>query len=589
MSRGRYHTDSYSYRRPRQKRRGGCLGSIQRFFRAVAIVFITGLGAIVFFLLVLLIAFNFAIFVQILYYALFVAAGLAGLGILYLIVRIITAISHRLSEASTAGSKAKIERERVYQERNQVRSQQAKLAREEYALDERYRAEYYQRPRQTRVLREHSQDYDRLPAPQTAKLPPQESPYRTRVLSRKTVQVAPDPIEPEPQESELELLGMPAKGQVFVYKDYKKSLKPGQLIIGIRKDGTVRIGSWQDFKITLILGSSSSGKSTTVLEKCLCLVESGGALIVCDPGGFKPDSLTQRIGSLQEAIMPGTVIALEHDEIMQNMEVFREELESRRRGSSMEIPILLVIDELNGVLMDKSIKKELTELLEKFAQQARGYNMYMILCAQRASGLAAIRNSVISYICHRCPEMEAEKILPARYARYSSQLGIGQTFVSDADGFIDALQQVLITPGDIAARASKRRATPRALHSRQTEPMSPRLYGAPSRQGKLTLRRTQLVQDQSTRATSQVSGSASVRQPGGLGAIWGEEPDVSSSVSATGEVRRPAKNIPQQPPDTENLDARQGSATGNGLPQAKSIQQKLDRLAEVRSKRKKIQ
>lgn len=242
---------------------------------------------------------------------------------------------------------------------------------------------------------------------------------------------------------------MPAKGQIFHYHAYKKLLRSGQLIIGIRKDGSARLGSWQEFKIVLILGASSSGKSTTVLEKCLCIVNDGGQLIICDPGGFKPDSLIQRIGTLARFLQPGTRLAVEHEEIMQNVQRFQEELERRRRGADMSTSILLVIDELNGLLMDKEIKKELTELIEKFAQQARGYNMYMILCAQRASGLASIRNSVISFIVHKCPEMEAGKLLPARYAKLAPQLGVGQTFVSDADGFIDPLQQTLINVSSV--------------------------------------------------------------------------------------------------------------------------------------------
>src|ERR1019366_4554149 len=315
--------------------------------------------------------------------------------------------------------------------------------------------------------------------------PAQQSPYRTRNLrdinQEPLVRVLPALSEPEPEMSELEALGMPMKGQIFAYKRYRKYLKPGQLIIGIRKDGSPRIGDWQDFKITLILGASSSGKSTTVLEKCVCHVQNRRLLVVCDPGGFKPDSITQRMGALQDALMPGTIVALEHEDIMMNLERFRVELERRRRGASMDIPILLIIDELNGLLMDKEIKKDLTELIEKFAQQARGYNMYMILCAQRASGLAAIRNSVISFVCHKCPEMEASKILPARYAKLAPQLGIGQTFVSDANGFIDPLQQIYITAEDIADACGGTQH-PRSAPHPETEPLAPRQnYGAPGR------------------------------------------------------------------------------------------------------------
>lgn len=116
---------------------------MKRFFRNVAIALLIAIGTVVFFCLALLIAFNFRTFIQILYYALFVAGGLAVLGVFYLVVRIIAAISHKISAASVARSKARLERERVrieqervQQARVQVRSQRAKVDRDDYAFYE---------------------------------------------------------------------------------------------------------------------------------------------------------------------------------------------------------------------------------------------------------------------------------------------------------------------------------------------------------------------------------------------------------------------------------------------------------------------
>jgi hypothetical protein len=493
--RQRYYDDfdDDSYRPRRQP--GGFLTPIFRFVQNVVMVLLFVMGAIVLVIFLFLIALHFATFVHILIYALYVVAGLAILGVLYAAARIFTAISHRISEASVARSKAKVERERVRMEkervqqaRNQVQLQQSEMRREEYAFYQKYAPGSEQSPRRTRVLHDETITPDQQDVGQTtSREVRRESPYRTRVLPQQAdvrEQPAHPELEPQEPKSELEELGMPKKGQIFSYRNYRHLLKPGQLIIGIRKDGTVRIGSWQDFKILLILGSSSSGKTTTTLEKCLCVVDEGGQLVVCDPGGFKPDSLIRRMAPLQGALMPGTSMAMEHADIMHNVSRFQQELERRRRGASMEVPILLVIDELNGLLMDKTIKKELTELIEKFGQQARGYNMYMILCAQRSSGLAAIRNSVISFICHKCPEMEAGKILPARYAKYTSQLGVGQTFVSDADGFIEPLQQTLITKKDLTERASTRLPSP---YRQESEPEPPHVYGSASYKTKWTL------------------------------------------------------------------------------------------------------
>ncbi len=566
------YDDEYEY--PYRRRRNGCLASIRRFIRNLVIVVLTAVGAIVLFILVLLIAFNFSLFVQILSYILYIAAGLAALGVIYLIVRIVTAISQRFSTASAARARAKleherarVERQRVSQAQVQVRSQESKLYREERVFQQKYGSPELQSPRRIHMVRQEG-------PPQGVPLTPQ-MPRRTRTLA----EYGSPPPMPQPSappalapKSALEMLGMPRKGQIFLYRDYQRTLRPGQIIVGIRSDGSPRLGAWDDFKILLILGSSSSGKSTTTLEKCLCIARNGGQLIICDPGGFKDDSVTRRLGPLEYALMPGTMAALEHADIMQNVECFRLELERRRRGADMSVPILLVIDELNGLLMDKEIKKDLTELIEKFAQQARGYNMFMVLCAQRASGLSTIRNSVISFICHRSAELEAAKILPSRYAKLAPELSVGQTLVCDMNGEIEALQQTFLEPEDIEhnfTRRPRRSTVPVPSVSRQTETIAPRVYGAPARQAahhqqKLILRKANFVAEQPAPGQPVMS------------ATWGEEPTL------------------QQPPqrDTEDLTSRLSNPSRPGPPPSASSQplsqgKKQDTFEMLALKRKK--
>ena len=555
------YSDDYSSPR---RRRSGCLTPIRRFFHHVVMTMLLALGAILFFCIVLLIAFNFATFVHLLLYALYVGAGLAVLGLLYLVVRIIAAISHRISGASLARSKAKIERARVQQARLQVRQGSVRVLAQEahLARAQQDRSDVPPRSRRTPGIGED------VPLQVSSSM--RQSPYRTRNLreSRQEplVRVLPAlssvPIPPEApmrEETDLERLGMPRKGQRFAYQDYQHTLKAGQRLLGIRKGGTARVSLLDAVKILLVLGSSGSGKSTTVLAHALRHVHDGGLLIVCDPGGFKPDSITQRMGSLREALFPGTTVALEHDAIMGNIERYHQELERRRRGADMSIPLLLLVDELNGLLMNKSIKKALTDLLAQFGQEARNYNLSLILCAQRASGLADIRNSMISFICHRCPEMEAEKILPARYARLAPQLGLGQTFVADANGDIDALQQVLLTPEDIAmsVRGLRFRTPP------QTEPLIPRSPRVPVRHStpppqKGTIRRTQLVQAPDA-PTSQPPPRVARSSPAGAGAIWGEaQPEKPPSPSPSQAEPMTEELLPEPPRSTRPPDPPPG-------------------------------
>ena len=437
----RRYDDDYDYypRYGGYGRRRGCLGSLQHFFQNALITFLIGLGSILFFLIILLIAFNFTLFIEILVYALYVVAGLAAIGIIYLIVRMFTAMSRRISTARAEKAKSLQENERVRlaqvkieHEQEQLYERRAKRGREEYATQQPYSAPRAARPTVNFQEQRYAQEH-----------------YSQEYLVRRL----PEPDLEEELEPEIVIPNMPTKGQVFLYRDYERLLQPGEFLAGIRKDGSAHVAKWADYKVCIILGTSDSGKSNTATEKCVCGVRGGGWLVVCDPGAEKPDSLTRRILPLAEALMPGTIFAMEHPDCMNNIRAVSEEYDRRRRGSDMSIPIFLIIDEFNRLMRDGSIAKELNKLIETFAQEVRGYNINVILCTQRVTGLAAIRNSVISCIAHRSQPSESSKIIPARFAKYTNELAKGQTFVHDENGNVFALQQTLIETQDVQALA----------------------------------------------------------------------------------------------------------------------------------------
>jgi hypothetical protein len=547
--RRRYDDDEY-YSPHYYHRRRGCWGSIQHFFHSVAITLLVLIGSVVFVLLVLLIVFHFALFIQILMYLLYTAAGLALLGVIYLIVRMIAAMANAISTASANRAKAKLEHERVRQSQVQtqkggveVQSQRVRLAQERYVFQQKQLALEERMARPTRNFQDSSQAHS---------------------LSEPLVRRLPEPAEPPPENDVPELAGMPRKGQVFRYRDYVRLLHPGELIAGIRADGTAQIATWAEFKILLILGSSSSGKTTTIVEKCVCAVRSGGWLVICDPHAFKPDSLTRRISSLQRALLPGTTMAMEHAEIMRNVRAVHNELERRRRGGDMRTPIYLVIEELNRLMRDKAIADELSSFIEEMGQEARGYNIFVILCAQRATGLANIRNSVIAFICHRVNPMESSKIIPGRYAKWTGELGVGQTFVIDGDGTVQALQQTLIEERDVAAEAS--RLAPPQQHTGHMTTGTPRLsqqqrpesvrQSAP--QTSTTLRPTRLTQQSMPLSPSGPATSATWQQrPASrpASATWGDPPPAQHHAKTWGQVPE-ARPITQAiPPAVDPFNA----------------------------------
>jgi hypothetical protein len=393
--------------------------------------FITIIAGILTLFVVVSLILNFEVFLVILQYAVFIAIGLGALLLLYVIVRIISAISSLFSQASLERAVARQQKEKV---RMQV--ERRILARQAYIVPSEPRDEYQQIPRRTKKL-----------------------PARTLISESSqddTLLQEPPPVP-----------GMPEKGQVFLYQNYQRSVAPGELIIGVRRDGTVRRGTWQDFKVLLILGNSASGKTNTIVEKCVGAASGGGWLVICDPHGYKPDSLLRRVYPLQGALMPGTVFALEHADILRNVQIVKRELEKRVHGGNCDKPIFLVVEEFNRLQRDKDIADELKLILQIIGQEGRGFNVYAIVGAQQITYKADVRKAFISVVCHRVDESESKLCIPARYAKYTLELGTGQTFVKDADGRTEPLQQVLITVEDVQ-RVSSRLAAMKQHESRHS-------------------------------------------------------------------------------------------------------------------------
>jgi hypothetical protein len=449
--------DSYS-ERPTVKH--GLLHALMPLIVVVAVALLV--------FVVISIVLNFDVFLVILQYALFVAIGLGALVLLYVVVRIGSSISSLLSQASIEHAVARQEKERARQTKMQVEMQRARLARQvsitPNALGDEYQVPRRKLPSSPKGEEAQDDEYQQIPY-RTKKLPP----------SQEALQDDPPAIP-----------GMPEKGQTFRYCDYQRLVRPGELILGVRRDGTARIGTWQDYKVLLILGSSSSGKSNTIAEKCTGAAAWGAQLVLCDPHGYKEDSLLKRVYPLQPALLPGTTLAFKHEDIMFNVRAVREELQKRVDGGACSPAIVLVVEELNRLQRDKAIANELKLILQEIGQEGRGFEVYAIVGAQLITHLAAIRKSFISTICHRVDESEAKLVIPARYAKYTSELGTGQTYVKDADGLTEPLQQTLITVEDIVSIAARlapqqtsKRGEARTTRTLQTRPLGSQTKPAP--------------------------------------------------------------------------------------------------------------
>ncbi len=399
----RYY-DKYDYR---PYRRGGCWYRLKRFISNVAVILLCLLGA-AFLVGLALLAYTYQAYLETIFLVILgIGAFILTLVLLKFIIGMIAAMVNAISAMRVRAVEAG---------RAKVELSKRKLERDAY----QQRLPYPQQSR--RVL--------------TASLPSdlQEPPVQ-RVL-------------PSQLPLKSEVPGMPEYTTVR-YCDIEGQVKPGQLVALVRPNGSLRLETWNAFKVLLVLGGSASGKSTTIAEKVLGFVNGGGLIVPCDPHDSKEDSLFKKIAPLTPALYPGAVFAVEHADILRNMRLVNTILEERvQNPTESRVPVLLVVEELNRLLRDKALTKEISLILEALGEEGRGFNVFVLVGCQRVTGLSDIRKAFISFIVHRCDESEARLVIPYRYAKYGSELRPGQCFVKDGDGVTEAGLQVLVTRRD---------------------------------------------------------------------------------------------------------------------------------------------
>lgn len=630
--RRRSYNDYDDYRPQRRRGGGGCLAPIKRFFQNVAIVLLTAIGAIVFFLIVLLIAFNFTLFVRILIYALYVGAGLTILGVIYLVVRLIAAMSHKISAASTARSKAKIEKERVQLERErveqarahvqmerqkvqqarvhvqresvQVRSQEAKIDRDDYAFYQKYEQPSYP-ARRTRNFRDDPYpDY-----PQVGRNMQQS--YRTRnlrevhqeplvrVLSQ--LSTPPQQVQEPPQIPHItQLLGTTI---LFGQKDmlYGFEMEQGHLV-------EVR-GDWPGTAI--IAGRSGSGKTRRVIIMVFQAILAGQKITICDPHAYKPDGLIKVLAPFA----PWLTFARTDTEIIAAANEHIAEFESRLtpagslHGEGLT-PRLIVFDEFPALMKSDDLhvesKRKLAKCVRESATQYRGVFGSAWIIGQEFTQDAlldtAIRKDAHAILCHQLSDEYVRFLFPRdlKVQRLIQQIERRECIYKDNDNHIRRIVTPTVLDEEIAnmvdylrqmmppSKATQSTTRTVAPHHDETEPLAPRNYGAsayrhtkvpptPSRQQtpqqKLVLRKTNLVQSQT---------SAPV-QPSPAGAIWGEE--TQANPPADQSPPSPGPQRPAGPPDTEELAPKQSPSLPN--PGTPHRQDTFEMLALLRTKKKK--
>jgi hypothetical protein len=217
----------------------------------------------------------------------------------------------------------------------------------------------------------------------------------------------------------------------------------GEMVLGIKANGEIRTGVWDDIRTCLVAGKSRYGKSVTMFVLAIQAVLARADVTVCDSHFMKETSLYRMLSPLANFVR----LAGKPNEVVNAVTEFATELDARINGDSYDRSVrILFIDEWTKYAMDKAMIKELGRIVHRVSNEGAGYNMYCIIGGQSwqasLSGGNALRNSFHAAICHHIDEMESKLVLPRKYAKHTDILKKGHMYLKDTGGDTE----LLITP-----------------------------------------------------------------------------------------------------------------------------------------------
>lgn len=237
------------------------------------------------------------------------------------------------------------------------------------------------------------------------------------------------------------------------------ALKRGEMVLGY-VDGELRTMKIKQLYSCGIGGLSGTGKSTTVRLLLFQFALLSARLVMIDPHiGDKEESLAESFKGFTSihALPP---CGEETKEIERRVDILMREYHRRKNNGVKGPPLILVIDELNGLMrrLPSELRIALSELILTLEGEARKFGMFCLLIGQRWSEQdlggkphgAAIRDSLASTIAHRFQsEDQAKKLIGSQYARACLALRNGNYLFRDTDG--EVVQ--VYTPNTLASDA----------------------------------------------------------------------------------------------------------------------------------------
>lgn len=260
------------------------------------------------------------------------------------------------------------------------------------------------------------------------------------------------------EEAEGEEAG-PQALRPITFREVVSQIPPGKQLLGVRPDGSLRLGTLaDDMMTTLYLGKSGSGKTVSVASELGTVVRDGALLMVADRHIHKPDSLARKIAPLAAALWPGTQVVSQMEDILALIFLGQEELDRRRDGGLYDTDLVIVLEEYAELFDDAEIKPALIRLSNDLVRAGRGFRVYGKFITQRmASGMAGqLRRLVQSYVIGRSDYNDANAILhDSTLSKRAMQLGPGSSIVVDTDGVPELLQRPYITVEDMMLLAQR--------------------------------------------------------------------------------------------------------------------------------------
>jgi ABC-type cobalamin/Fe3+-siderophores transport system ATPase subunit len=169
-------------------------------------------------------------------------------------------------------------------------------------------------------------------------------------------------------------------------------------------DGQPVMADWRNLYSVLIGGQSGTGKSTLIRTILAQSALQGGQFLVLDPH-FRAgeESLGASLQPLQSRMIaePASTDASMLDTLRYVASAGRQRLQGKDKNKT---PLILVVDELTGLLQRSGIADELTATLGQISQETRKVGVFCLAIGQQFSSevmSTPVRNSFVSYMSCR--------------------------------------------------------------------------------------------------------------------------------------------------------------------------------------------